>query len=84
MSMEEEIFNKVIRYSNGEITVVWKPAICMGSTLCWRGLPEVFRHNQRPWVDMSGASSEEIVAQVSKCPSGALSIIYNKDLPEEK
>lgn len=75
--MSDDWENKVIHYTNGEITVVWKPGVCMGSTFCWRGLPQVFRHNQRPWVDMDGASSQQIIDQVAKCPSGALSIIYN-------
>jgi uncharacterized Fe-S cluster protein YjdI len=61
-------------YTNGEITVVWKPDTCIHSAKCFRGLPSVFDPNNRPWVTISGASSEAIRAQVAKCPSGALSI----------
>lgn len=65
------------KYTNGEITVVWKPALCIHSALCWKGLNAVFDPNKRPWITMAGASSEEIIAQVDKCPSGALSWFRN-------
>jgi len=64
-------------YSNGEVTVVWKPELCTHSTNCWRGLALVFRPKEKPWIDPLGASSDQIVAQVAKCPSGALSTYYN-------
>lgn len=62
------------RYSNGEVTVVWKPSLCTHSTNCFRGLPEVFDPRRRPWVTIDGAESAAVVAQVERCPSGALSI----------
>lgn len=65
------------RYSNDDITVVWKPDVCVHSKLCWKGLIEVFNPNERPWIDMGGAETERIVEQVKKCPSGALSFFYN-------
>ena len=61
-------------YSNGEITVVWQPDKCIHSGNCARGLPLVFDPRRRPWIDVSAAATAEIVAQVAKCPSGALSI----------
>jgi uncharacterized Fe-S cluster protein YjdI len=60
-------------YTNGDITVVWKPNLCIHSTKCWHGLIEVFNPRNRPWVNMSGAPTERIIAQVQQCPSGALS-----------
>ena len=66
-------------YSNGEVTIVWKAALCSHSGNCARGLAGVFKPLEKPWIDPSGASTDEIVAQVSKCPSGALTIYYNKD-----
>jgi uncharacterized Fe-S cluster protein YjdI len=62
------------RYSNGEVTVVWQPALCVHSGVCVRGLPAVFDTRRRPWIDLAPATTDEIVAQVGKCPSGALSI----------
>lgn len=62
------------RYSNGEVTIIWQPELCVHSGICARGLPRVFDPKRRPWVDASAASTQEIVAQVKKCPSGALSL----------
>ena len=74
------------KYSNGEITVVWKPGICQHSTICWKGLIEVFDPRKRPWINMDGATTERIIEQVKKCPSGALSYFLNgdKEISEEK
>ena len=30
------------KYSNGEVTIVWKPDKCIHSGICFRGLGEVF------------------------------------------
>lgn len=68
-------------YSNGEITIVWKPGICAHSERCWNkekgGLPAVFNPNKRPWIDPEGASSEQIMQHIDRCPSGALSYYRN-------
>lgn len=61
-------------YNNGEITVVWQPDKCIHSAVCVKGLPNVFRPREVPWIEINSATSQEIVNQVSKCPSGALSI----------
>lgn len=74
---------KIVKhYSNGEVTVVWKPNMCIHSEKCFHGLPGVFNPNQRPWVNVEAANSEEIVNQIKQCPSGALSYFNNKE--EEK
>ena len=65
---------ETVHYSNGEITVVWKPGLCIHSGNCARGLGKVFDPRRRPWIDLSQASSLQIIEQVKKCPSGALSI----------
>jgi len=74
------------KYSNEEITVVWKPGICQHSTICWKGLLEVFDPRKRPWINMDGATTERIIEQVKKCPSGALSYFLNgdKEISEDK
>lgn len=59
-------------YSNGDITVVWNPEKCIHARECVMGLPQVFRRGETPWIDMKGASSDEIKAVVDRCPSGAL------------
>lgn len=62
------------RYSNGEITVIWKPHLCIHSGLCAAGLPKVFNPARVPWVDPKAAGSNEIRNQVIMCPSGALTL----------
>jgi uncharacterized Fe-S cluster protein YjdI len=64
----------VKRYSNGDITVVWQPSLCVHSGICARGLPKVFDPRRRPWVMLDGLDSQTVVDQVERCPSGALSI----------
>jgi uncharacterized Fe-S cluster protein YjdI len=70
---------ETLNYTNGECTVVWKPRVCIHSTLCWKGLVQVFNPRARPWVKMDGASTEQIIEQVKKCPSGALSYFVNEE-----
>lgn len=65
-------------YRNGEITVVWKPEICIHSGICARGLSAVFDPRRKPWIDLSQAETQQIIEQVKKCPSGALSIEDHK------
>jgi uncharacterized Fe-S cluster protein YjdI len=73
------------KYTNGVATVVWKPNVCIHSTVCWKGLIEVFNPKEKPWIKMNGATAERIIEQVRKCPSGALSYFLNKDdTPEPK
>jgi uncharacterized Fe-S cluster protein YjdI len=63
------------KYSNGEVTIVWQPGLCAHSARCVKGLPSVFDTSAKPWINIEGADTEAIINQVSKCPSGALSII---------
>ncbi|HET9052590.1 MAG TPA: (4Fe-4S)-binding protein [Cyclobacteriaceae bacterium] len=60
-------------YSNGEVTVIWKPSRCTHSGICFRGLGEVFDPRKRPWITPENSTTEKIIDQVKKCPSGALS-----------
>jgi uncharacterized Fe-S cluster protein YjdI len=71
-------------YSNGEITVVWKPDQCIHSKICWTGLISVFDPRKRPWVTIEGSDSATIMAQVEKCPSGALSCYRNQPHAEKE
>lgn len=63
------------KYSNGRVTILWEPAKCIHSANCVKGLPEVFNNQKKPWISPENASDEAIIAQVSKCPSGALSML---------
>lgn len=65
---------RTIRYSGKEVTILWKPHLCIHSKKCWRELPAVFKPGQRPWILPDGAAAEAVIAQVHQCPSGALSL----------
>jgi len=77
--MDKDITKK---YTNGEVTVVWKPASCIHSKICWQGatgLPTVFNPREKPWIKMEGGDTTQIIEQVKKCPSGALSFYMNNE-----
>lgn len=64
--------NKRIEYTNGEIVVVWQPPLCTHSGICVKTLPAVYKPQERPWVKLENSTTDKIVEQVEKCPSGAL------------
>jgi len=59
-------------YTNGEVTIVWEQEKCIHSAVCAKGLGEVFKPREKPWIQMGSVSSEDIKNQVKQCPSGAL------------
>ncbi|KOH46644.1 (4Fe-4S)-binding protein [Sunxiuqinia dokdonensis] len=65
---------KTKEYSNGEITILWKPDRCIHSGVCVKTLPKVYKPIERPWIQIENATSQELIDQVAQCPSGALSI----------
>ena len=69
---------KTHKYTNGEITVIWKPESCIHSGICFKGLAPVLDPRRKPWIEMDKATTEQIIEQVKKCPSGALSIAVNE------
>ena len=72
------------RYSNGEVTIVWKSDLCIHSGNCVKGLPRVFDSRANPWITPEGATTDQIIEQVKKCPSGALSFEMNDGSKEEE
>ena len=68
--MEKEI---VKEYSNGELTVVWKPQKCVHAGECVKAFPEVYNPKEKPWIKAENASTQALKDQIAKCPSGALS-----------
>lgn len=71
------------KYSNDELTVVWKPELCIHSANCVKGLPAVFNPNERPWIKIENGDSATLMKTIDTCPSGALSYIKN-DAQTEK
>lgn len=70
------------RYTSGDVTVVWQPALCVHSGICARELPAVFSPTRRPWIELQHSDTPTITAQVERCPSGALSWVKNSDAPK--
>ena len=71
-------------YSNGELTIVWKPRTCIHAATCVKMLPDVYKPKEKPWIQIENASTEQLMAQIDQCPSGALSYYKNGEKPSEK
>lgn len=65
-------------YSNGEVTIQWEHEKCIHAGICVRTLPNVYHPKDKPWIKPENATAEELIAQIAKCPSGALSIKKEK------
>ena len=69
-------------YPNKEITILWKPKLCIHAAVCVNTLSKVYNPKERPWIKAENATAQELVDQVAKCPSGALSIKRNTYLED--
>jgi CDGSH-type Zn-finger protein len=65
--------NRRSTYVGKGITIFDNRALCSHAGFCTDELAAVFRQRDEPWIDPDGAAVEKIVAQVRRCPSGALS-----------
>ena len=70
--------DREIEYTNDEITIVWKPNLCEHAAVCVKTLPNVYKPKEKPWITIENATTEELIAQIKQCPSGALSYRENK------
>jgi uncharacterized Fe-S cluster protein YjdI len=70
-------------YKKDNLTVIWQPDLCIHSTNCFKGLSSVFDPSKQPWINVYGASTDEIIDQIHNCPSGALSYELNDDTLNE-
>lgn len=61
-------------YTNCEITIIWKPSLCIHAGICVKTLPKVYHPKDKPWITIENATSEELINQVQLCPSKALTI----------
>jgi CDGSH-type Zn-finger protein len=81
----ERTKSRVRDYVGKEITIHDNRRICSHDESCVRGLPLVFRMERRPWIDPDGASPEQIMATIERCPSGALSYTYkDRRMPDSQ
>jgi uncharacterized Fe-S cluster protein YjdI len=68
-------------YETADITVTFDPAVCRHTGVCLRGLPLVFDVRRKHWIRPELATADEVAAQVSRCPSGALQSYRNGSPP---
>ena len=61
-------------YQGTSVTVSFDSEVCQHSGTCVGGLAAVVDTARTPWIDPDGAEAEAVVAQVARCPSGALRI----------
>lgn len=71
-------------YESENLVVEWQPSLCIHSEKCWRSLPEVFRKDAKPWIEVQGASDQRIMEQLKACPSGALSGYWKNQQQDNK
>jgi uncharacterized Fe-S cluster protein YjdI len=81
-SRERTIKDKRKSYAGNKITIHDNRRICSHAAECINNLPSVFKLSARPWIDSDGATVEEIINTIRRCPSGALS--YSIDSIEYK
>jgi len=80
MSDKKEIIKK---YSNGELTILWKPKKCIHAAVCVKKLPKVYKPKEKPWIQIENGTTEALKKQVEGCPSGALSYVVDGQSPEK-
>ena len=83
----EHVKDKRRDYVGDRITIHDNRCVCAHPRFCVSGLPEVFRPDERPWIDPDAAEPEEIIKVIERCPSGALSYtvdgVEHRDLDRE-
>ncbi len=65
-------------YPGQQLTIFDNRGICQHSGLCTDRLATAFRTDSEPFVAPSGARMDELVRAVRDCPSGALSLAFDR------
>jgi CDGSH-type Zn-finger protein/truncated hemoglobin YjbI len=65
-------------YPGEQVTIFDNRGICQHSGLCTDRLATAFRTKEEPFVAPSGARMDELVRAVRDCPSGALSLAFDR------
>ena len=77
-ALVNDVANGANVFTNGEITVTYAPRKCIHAEKCAKGLSEVFRTSIIPWINLDAATTQKIISQIRKCPSGALDYCQNE------
>ena len=48
-------------YRCEDLIIYWDAEKCIHAGVCWRGLPQVFKPAERPWVKITNADPERII-----------------------
>lgn len=59
-------------YKQGTLIITWENTKCTHSAKCVKGLHNVFKPKEQPWIKVNVASDDEIIHQINQCPSKAL------------
>ena len=59
-------------YVGQRITIHDNRGICSHAGYCTDDLRAVFKLGEAPWIDPDGATTQEIIDTIDRCPSGAL------------
>ncbi len=70
-------------YVGERVTIHDDRSVCAHAGFCTDNLAAVFKLGEEPWIDATAAEVDAIVAQVSRCPSGALSATIDDDTAED-
>ena len=62
------------RYAGTQADILYGVKRCIHAAHCVNRLASVFDVEKRPWVNADGASTDELMAAVLLCPSGALHV----------
>ncbi len=66
-------------YPGKDITIHFSLRVCSHAGVCYMKLPSVFDRGKKPWINPDGATVQEIIDIIHRCPSGALSYSVAKD-----
>ena len=59
-------------YPIGDFKVVWKLQLCRLAAEYVKALPKAYNQNDKPWIKPENATEQELIDQINRCPSGAL------------
>lgn len=76
--------NPTHSFQNQTIKVSFDGSICAHAGVCFGELHSVFDGDANPPINLDGASTDEIIRVVTKCPSSALTYERLDDAPNEQ
>lgn len=63
---------RIKEYEAPDVVVGFDARRCIHAARCVSELPAVFDTSKRPWIQADAAEAEAVIAQVARCPTGAL------------